>query len=82
MLHNLHRKHEQTITYSMLGVQLLQQGGVSSLRKMALFIDKCQQTQFLQQQEAAENELVHRWTDIPNTKSLKLCAARYKTTHT
>lgn len=46
----------------MLGIQLLQQGGVSSLRKMALFIDECQEAQFLQQQEQAEDELVHRWT--------------------
>lgn len=46
----------------MLGIQLLQQGGVSSLRKMALFIDERQEAQFLQQQEQAEDELVHRWT--------------------
>lgn len=39
----------------MLGIQLLQQGGVSSLRKMALFIDECQQPQFLEKQEEAEN---------------------------
>lgn len=62
----LHRIHEQNITYRMLGIQLLQQGGVSSLRKMALFIDECQQAQFLQQQEQAEDELVHRW---PQTSS-------------
>jgi len=52
-LHNLHRKHKQNITYSVLGIQLLQQGGVSSLRKMALFVDQCQQPQFLEQQEEA-----------------------------
>lgn len=54
-LHNLRRKYEQTITYSMLDIQLLQQGGVSSLRKMALFIDECQQPQFLEEQEEAKD---------------------------
>lgn len=62
--HNLYRKHEQNTTYRMLGIQLLQQCGISSLRKMALFIDERQQPQFLEQQEKAEEELVHRWTQM------------------
>lgn len=48
----------------MLDIQLLQQSGVRSLRKMALFIDECQQTQFLEQQEKTENKSEHRWMQM------------------
>lgn len=70
----------------MLGIQLLQQGGVSSLRKMALFIDECQQPQFLEKQEEAENELLHRWTQTlspvwKNHKVLEVVACREAQNH-
>ena len=84
--HNLHRKHEQNITYSMLDIQLLQQGGVSSLRKMTLFIYERQQPQFLEEQGEAEDELVHRWTQMlrpvwKNHKVLEVVVCREVQNH-